>query len=162
MMESAINTNSKLFIFVFAVALIVKKFYMIANYDKTELMQNLISKLNDKEKEIYKKIKLERFEIYSKGSMYGFIALVVFLFLNKNTTSIITNVLIAIIIWSMTTYFYYTLSKKSDYMIKYLDTQEEREAWLEIYKTMKNNCHGGFVIGIIIASLLAVLIKVSI
>ena len=46
MMESAINTNSKLFIFIFAVALIVKKFYMIANYDKTELMQNLISKLS--------------------------------------------------------------------------------------------------------------------
>ena len=161
-MYSYINNNSNLFIFIFAVALIIKKFYMLANYDKGNLIQNLISKLNDKEKAIYKQIKIERFKIYSMGSFYGLCLLIIYLFLTRQNDNMLINVLIAIIIWSMTTYLYYTLSKKSDYMIKYLDTQEEREAWLEIYKTMKNNCHGGFVLGIIIASLIAYLIKQAI
>tara|TARA_Y100000389_G_scaffold68447_1_gene64922 strand:+ start:2628 stop:3113 length:486 start_codon:yes stop_codon:yes gene_type:complete len=161
-MVAFLNTNSKLFVFIMAVAIIVKKFYMMSNYDNNDLMQNLISKLNDKEKEIYKKIKLERFEIYSKGSLYGLIAFVIYLFITRGQQNYMSNILIAIIIWSMTTYLYYTLSKKSDYMIRYLDTQEEREAWLEIYKTMKNNCHGGFVLGVVIAGLIAFLIKFSI
>jgi hypothetical protein len=85
------------------------------------------------------------------GSFYGLCLLIIYLFLTRQNDNMLINVLIAIIIWSMTTYLYYTLSKKSDYMIKYLDTQEEREAWLEIYKTMKNNCHCVFVLVIIIA-----------
>ena len=155
-----LNSSSKIFVFIMAVAIIVKKFYMLSNYDNTELMQNLVNKLNDREKELYKKIKLERFEIYSKGSLYGFILLLVYLYITKSNKNYTTNVLIAIIIWSMTTYLYYTLSKKSDYMIRYLDTQEEREAWLEIYKTMKNNCHGGFVLGVFVAGLIAVMFKI--
>ena len=59
-----LNSSSKIFVFIMAVAIIVKKFYMLSNYDNTELMQNLVNKLNDREKELYKKIKLERFEIY--------------------------------------------------------------------------------------------------
>jgi len=134
---------------------------MISNYDNNELMQNLINKLNDRERELYKKIKLERFEIYSKGSLYGLILFAIYLFITREQLNYMTNILIAIIIWSMTTYLYYTLSKKSDYMIRYLDTQEEREAWLEIYKTMKNNCHGGFVLGVLVAGIIAALIKFS-
>ena len=160
-MVAFLNTSSKFFVFIVAVAIIVKKFYMISNYDNNELMQNLINKLNDRERELYKKIKLERFEIYSKGSLYGLILFAIYLFVTREQLNYMTNILIAIIIWSMTTYLYYTLSKKSDYMIRYLDTQEEREAWLEIYKTMKNNCHGGFVLGIIVATLISIMFKYS-
>ena len=160
-MVAFLNTSSKFFVFIVAVAIIVKKFYMISNYDNNELMQNLINKLNDRERELYKKIKLERFEIYSKGSLYGLILFAIYLFVTREQLNYMTNILIAIIIWSMTTYLYYTLSKKSDYMIRYLDTQEEREAWLEIYKTMKNNCHGGFVLGVFVAGIIAALIKFS-
>ena len=161
-MYSVIENNSNIFIIIFAAALIIKKFYMLSNYDNTKLMKNLLDKLNDREKELYKKIKLERFEIYSRGSLYGILALFIYLILTRNDNNLLINVLIAIIISNLITYLYYSLSKKSDYMIKYLDTQEEREAWLEIYKTMKNNCHAGFLIGIVISGLLAFVIKQNI
>ena len=160
-MYQIVNNNSNLFIFIFATAIIIKKFYMIANYDNNEMMLNLINKLNDRERELYKKIKIERFQIYTQGSFLGLVLMNMFLMLNRKSENPNINVCIAIIIWTMTTYLYYTLSKKSDYMIKYLDTQEEREAWLEIYKTMKNNCHGGFVLGIIVATLISIMFKYS-
>ena len=161
-MDGLLNTSGKTFVFILAVALIIKKFYMISNYDNTALMKNLLNKLSDTEKERYNKIKLERFEIYSRGSLYGTVLLFAYLFLTRFDENFVTNILIAIIIASMTTYLYYSLSKKSDYMIKYLDTREEREAWLTIYQTMKNNCHGGFLLGIIISGLIAFLIKSNI
>lgn len=49
----------------------------------------------------------------------------------------------------LTTYYFYILAKKSDYLILHLDEKAKRQAWLKVYKTMQTNCHMGFALGIV-------------
>ena len=46
-------------------------------------------------------------------------------------------------------YFFYILHPKSDYMVLHLKNLEEKQAWLNIYKTMQFNYHLGFVLGLV-------------
>ena len=46
-------------------------------------------------------------------------------------------------------YFFYILHPKTDYMVLHLNTEKERKAWLDIYKTMQFNYHLGFALGLV-------------
>ena len=46
-------------------------------------------------------------------------------------------------------YFYYILSPKTDWMVLHLKSEEEKHAWLKVYKTMQYNYHMGLVLGIL-------------
>ena len=48
-----------------------------------------------------------------------------------------------------TNYLYYMLKPKSDWMILYLNDPKQRELWLDIYKTMKQKFHLGFLFGLV-------------
>ena len=52
-------------------------------------------------------------------------------------------------------YFYYILSPKSDWILLHLDTAEQKEKWLNIYRSMQYNCHISVVLGIVAAAALA-------
>lgn len=49
----------------------------------------------------------------------------------------------------LTTYFYYILIPKSNYMVLHLTTKEQTQQWLSIYKTIQWNYHMGLRLGII-------------
>ena len=52
-------------------------------------------------------------------------------------------------------YFYYILSPKSDWILLHLDTAEQKEKWLNIYRSMQYNCHISVALGIVAAGALA-------
>lgn len=52
------------------------------------------------------------------------------------------------------TYLYYILAKKSDYIVKYLHTQEQRDAWVAVYREMQYKYHLIFALGLAGATLL--------
>ena len=52
-------------------------------------------------------------------------------------------------------YLYYILSPKSDWILLHLNTQEQKERWLDIYRTMQYNCHLSVALGIIAAAALS-------
>ena len=45
-------------------------------------------------------------------------------------------------------YFYYILTPKSEWMILSLEGQDQKEAWLKMYRHMQFNYHVGFLLGI--------------
>ena len=47
------------------------------------------------------------------------------------------------------TYIHYTLMPKSTYMLDHIETAEQAQAWLQIYRKMKKTCHMGMVLGVV-------------
>jgi len=45
-------------------------------------------------------------------------------------------------------YFYYVLSPKNDWVLRYLQTSEEIEMWIRSYKNMQHNYHMGALFGL--------------
>ena len=52
-------------------------------------------------------------------------------------------------------YFHYILHPKSDWMVKYLNTTQQKDAWLKIYRHMQLNSHIGAALGIVAVALYA-------
>ena len=48
-----------------------------------------------------------------------------------------------------TNYFYYMLSPKTDWMLNHVESKEQTQAWLKMYRTCSFNYHAGLVLGII-------------
>ena len=51
--------------------------------------------------------------------------------------------------------FVYILSPKTTYMIEHLNSKQQIDAWLNIYRTMQVKYHTGLVLGIVAAMLFA-------
>tara|TARA_B100000035_G_C21018918_1_gene563212 strand:+ start:1758 stop:2183 length:426 start_codon:yes stop_codon:yes gene_type:complete len=121
--------------------------------ERTEDLNNFEKLLSPEQKEIYANIKQERRNIYLSGYSIGFfLSIMAILYYRNNSKTKLTKTNMICLIFTIsfiTNYFYYILSPKSNYMILHLDKQEEKEAWLKIYKSMQYNYHFGFVLGII-------------
>ena len=136
---------------------LVGMIYMINSVDKSKLHKKFTRTLDDEQHNIYKKIVEERRSIHQKGFLLGlFISILVILY-NYNQKKV-DNLSLACLVASIsftTQYFYYILSKKSDWMILHLKNKTQTKAWLKIYKTMQNKYHTGIVLGIIFVILLS-------
>lgn len=134
-------------------AFIISSIFLCLRVDKQTLNDPLFQLLSDENKQKYVDIANERKNIYFKGFGLGFIISVIALFiLNKNKmfkVTKLTNICFVLAISYCVNYFFYILHPKTDYMITHLKSKEEREAWLNIYKTMQFNYHLGFAIGLI-------------
>ena len=61
-----------------------------------------------------------------------------------------TNKLCVFIVIALgTNYLFYGLHPKSTYMLLHLNSREQNEAWLNIYKEMKLRCKLGLLLGVI-------------
>ena len=149
--KNSINNN---FILILASALIYKKIYVFINFDKNLLIKKYLSMLTLKEREIYYKIKNERFYIYIKGYILGVIISTLILYYYQKNINYKINWALGILISNYITYTFYILYPKSDYMIRYLDTQEERSVWLKIYRNLMINSHFGLLLGFIASILI--------
>ena len=99
----------------------------------------------------YKNVANERLNIYLQGFFIGLVLAVLALnFLRQvKKVSLGNKVCLFIVIALGFNYLYYTLSRKSRYMLESLNTPEQVKAWLEIYKHMKNRVHMGVVLGLV-------------
>jgi hypothetical protein len=132
-------------------------FYNMA--DKSEIVKHYKDKLSSDLQKRYNKISKERMIISYQGYAIGFILSLVIIFYNlkiKGTKMGTTSLVCTVIATSfVTNYFYYSLSRKSDWMLNHMGTQDEVKAWLQMYKEMQYNYHMGLVLGIIAVGILA-------
>ena len=103
--------------------------------------------LNDKQKNIYQKITKERMSIYIKGLILGVLLAVLITFNSslKRTNKLCIFVVIALGV----NYLFYSLHPKTTYMLLHLNSQQQNEAWLNIYKEMKLRCKIGLLLGLV-------------
>lgn len=125
-------------------ALFGSMLYMMLYYDKENIMMKFQSILNDKQNEIYQLIIKERMRLYIEGLIIGLLLGFIYLMYSKN--SMFKSCLFTLIVLGVNN-GYYLLYPKSDYMVKYLETEEQRTAWLNVYTSMKHRCYIGMVLG---------------
>lgn len=150
-----------------AAVFLVSMVYMAFMIDKDAVMSPFMDSLSYHQREKYKSLIEERRMIYLKGFGIGLLLTACYLLWHYLTNTIdkprsnvaaaarmfIRNPLslscVAVVICSLTTYLFYTLSPKSDYMIRHLDNKDQREKWLAVYRKMMYNYHISYVFGII-------------
>jgi len=128
----------------------IKNSQIIVKY-KSQLPENL--------QKTYEQITNERTMIYYQGYVLGFIFSLFIIFGNVysdhkmlSTMSMICLVLATSFI---TNYFYYILSPKKKWMLNYITTSEQTNAWLQMYRGMQIYYHTGLVLGIIAVGIFA-------
>ena len=132
--------------------------FMLKSGDR-EKHERLASLLSTEQLIVYEKIKKERATLYATGLLIGIIMGVLYLRLYKPSGSLIDCNFVAIV--SGVTGAYYSIMPKTTYMLSHLDTKEQIEAWLDVYKEMKNRCHVGALIGVLALPLLAQSLKIK-
>lgn len=134
-------------------AFIISSIFVSLRVDKSTLKDPLFQLLSEKNKHRYMRIADERKNIYLKGFGLGFILSIFALFiLNNNKMFKVTklfNICFVLATSFTVNYFFYILHPKTDYMVLHLNTVKEKQAWLNIYKTMQFNYHMGFVLGLL-------------
>lgn len=131
---------------------IIGMIYMTLSIDKTYVSKKFMDTLDNAQKQRYKDIVKERLQIYYGGYILGFIlsmGVILLNIYNKKRMSALSMMCLTGAISFITTYFYYILSPKSDHIIKYLFKKEQREQWLNVYRTMQFNYHGGLALGLL-------------
>jgi hypothetical protein len=115
--------------------------------DEINQLRNILS---GKAVDAYQKINEERFNQYLQGLALGFIlVLLVNYFYGENISNSYHKTTLFLLIVLVTSLFYYLLSPKSDYMLNHLHTPKEINAWLNVYKTMKQRYIVGFILGVV-------------
>ena len=103
--------------------------------------------LNQRQLEIYNGITRERMSIYIQGLILGVLLAVLITF---NSSLRGTNKLCVFVVIALgTNYLFYSLHPKSTYMLLHLTSQQQNEAWLNIYKEMKLRCMLGLLLGLV-------------
>jgi len=92
-------------------------------------LEKMVNLMDDKQKSIYSKIRKERLQHYLNGLGAGAVLSLPFLYFIKDTA---TKVCASGIILMMTTSIVYYLQPKTTYMIKHLNSQEQKEAWMNV------------------------------
>ena len=108
-------------------------------------LEKMVNLMDDNQKQIYSKIRKERLNHYLNGLGAGVILSLPTLYLIKNTAS---RVCASGIVLMMTASITYYLQPKSDYMIKHLNSQEQKEAWMNVSRNFIKKKISGVMIGL--------------
>jgi uncharacterized protein YacL len=125
-------------------------------YFTKKVDHNLKKTLDDNQAKEYQKIVSERLTLYFYGIAIG---VVVGLIVISVLRCLYKTTLMNSICWGIVTLFivlhlYYILSPKSKYMVTILNTQEQRDEWIKVYRTMQYRHYGSFACALVITLLL--------
>lgn len=137
------------------VVFLIANLYVTFTVDKTADKDALYNTLDKEEIVRYEDIVKERRNIYFQGYGLGIlIALVLLSLMDRRKMGKIAMACFAGGVTLTVNYLYYMLRPKSDYMILHLNKEDQRQAWLNIYRTMQVKYHLGLALGILAAMLL--------
>ena len=120
---------------------------------QNKVVQNYKSSLSSELQERYQKIQKERLQISCQGYALGLVlSLFVILALRRKISSL-SLLCVVVSVSFLTNYFYYMLHPKSDWMLTHMNSQEEVDGWLKMYREMQFNYHLGLVLGILAIAL---------
>jgi hypothetical protein len=121
-----------------------------------EVTQELSRTLTPELAEIYKNIASERRNIYLYGLLIGLILAFVLLKMRIiPAANLYHRIAVSLAVTITVSALVYSLTPKSDYMLRHLKTPEQTVAWLNVYKNMKQSYIWGFVLGSLISVPLA-------
>jgi len=104
----------------------------------------------------YERIVAERQQIYFTGYLIGVVVSVLtIIFVLKRRMPVSAMVCLTVVISTVINYFYYILSPKSNYMVDLLKTDQQRQEWLKVYKTMQYYYHFSYVLGAVAVGVFA-------
>ena len=103
--------------------------------------------LNQRQLQIYDGITRERMSIYIQGLILGILLAVLITF--NSSLKGMSKLCVFVVIALGTNYLFYSLHPKSTYMLLHLTSQQQNEAWLNIYKEMKLRCKLGLLLGLV-------------
>jgi len=123
-------------------------FYNATN--KNETVQQYKSTLNAGQREIYDKIAKERLNISIQGYVLGFVLSLLIIMYNYKNKRMRSSAVVCMVLATsfLTNYFYYKLTPKSDWMLNHVDSKQQTQEWLKMYKTMQYYYHAGLALGI--------------
>ena len=129
---------------------IIGMIYFYNRRDKSHYKEKMSKDLQDR----YDNIVKERMLISGQGYVAGVILSLLIIFYRgiKNPFSLVCTVMATCF---LTNYFYYMLHPKSDWMLNHVGSQEEVQAWLQMYREMQYNYHTGLALGIIAVGVFA-------
>jgi hypothetical protein len=122
-------------------------FVSLNPYSKDKL-NKLMSLLTPDQTQVYKEISRERMHIYLMGLVLGLLLGFIYLYHGAKTTGL-SRTCGFVFITMATTYLFYLLYPKSKYMLSYLTTDDQRAAWLDVYRSMQYKQYMGMVLGVI-------------
>jgi hypothetical protein len=141
--------------FIIIVAMIIMTF-MVSN---DSFIKSYRDGLPDDLKRAHDEIVSERLHIYFTGYLIGFVLSVFIIIFNVNVMKqkmpVAAMVCLAVVVSTVTNYFYYVLSPKSNYMVELLKTDKQRQDWLQVYKLMQYYYHSSFVLGAVAVGVFA-------
>ena len=138
--------NQSIYCFI-AFALLGSSFYFLLTNHKQDKFIYFSSLLTKDQQKILKNITEERLYIYIQGFIIGLIIAIMFIKITNIKNNSMFCIFVAIVLGF--TYIHYTLMPKSTYMLEHIETNEQAKAWLGIYKTMKNRCYIGMILGVV-------------
>lgn len=113
----------------------------------SEDLKKLDNVLDNKQKLIYEKIKKERLHHYLTGLGIG--AILGFLVI-LTSASMTSKFCFAGIVFLFSSSIIYYVLPKSDYMIKHLDTEEQRLAWFNVSRNFMKKKIAGFALAVVL------------
>ena len=128
-----------------AIVILLSSVFMMFLKDHN-LFLKFMNTLNNKQKEIYKRIIQERFLLYFGGMLLGIFLGLLYLYYSKKSDR---SICIFIVIVFLTKIIFYKGLPKSTYMLYHLDNPEQVAAWTDIYRYMKKIWMLSFVFAII-------------
>ena len=125
---------------------------LVVEENKHSLMKKLKNTLTLEQQNTYDRIKRERLGIHLRGYGIGLLlSALVLMYKFQLNSKMLTPTVMACITGSITftvNYFYYILTPKTEWMILSLEGDDQKEAWLKMYRHMQFNYHVGFLLGI--------------
>ena len=129
---------------VIAAALFGAMLYVTFNPNKDTTINDLLRLLTSEQNNVYKEITNERLRIYVIGLVLGL--LVGFIYLQMVPRSLTRSCSFLVTVMGIN-YAFYMLYPKTKYMLPHLTNDEQRTAWLAVYKEMQKSNYIGLVIG---------------
>lgn len=120
---------------------------------KTPEYTNLLKSLNEEQKTAFDKIVQERTNIFKKSSMFSVVISLVLLIQYRNTKPQNKLLCLFIVSYVFVMSCIYMAWPKSDYMVRHLKTQEQRDNWINMKKNMGSKKYYGIGVGIFVYSL---------
>jgi len=138
-----------------AVIIIAAQIHMMLTCHRSPVFKEFVNSLSNEQINIYKSVVYERMSLYLQGQIIGLLIGICFIYLaylnrnNQNSNIKYFNIFGLIVLISVVSYLYYSLSPKTTFMLNHLNTREQNDKWLSTYKEMKYCSITSYLFGIV-------------
>lgn len=128
------------------ITLLISSIYMSYMKKDNDIFINFMNTLDPDQMVIYSEIVFERLMIYVMGMIIGIVLGIYYALTNPNDDYRVCKFLCIIFITKLLFYYFYP---KQPLMLYSLKTEEQVEAWANIYSEMKNRWKKSIIVGLI-------------